>query len=150
MKKSITGSLTGIAIVVAVDTLIRVIVSLYLDVEINLFRYNTYPGFIWELAICFLTLFSSFIGGAVAVSNSDMHRKTALILFGIWLMGVRYGQVHLSMEEELLLPIVALVFSLLAVMLVWKWMVMKKPKQPKIPDSTDTKHHVPKDEFTEL
>lgn len=152
MKKSITGSLTGVAIVVAIDTLIRVGISLYLDIEITLFRYNIFPGVVWELAICFLTLFTSFIGGAVAVSNSGIHRKTGLILFGVWLMALRYGQVHLSMEQELLLPVVALVFSLLSVMLVWKWMVHKTPQQP-IDDETehhDTKHHVPKPDSTGL
>lgn len=148
MKKSLIGSLTGVAIVFALDTLIRVGVSLYLGTETILFRYNIYPGVIWELSLCFLTLFTSFIGGAVAVSNSGNHRKTGLILFGTWLMALRYGQVHLSMEQELLLPIVALIFSLLAVVLVWRWMVHKKLKttdfDPAAP--ADHKHHTPKSE----
>jgi|GEM_PF-561286 hypothetical protein len=126
MKKNIIGSLIGVAIVVAADTIVRVIVSIFLESEVSLFLYNIYPGFTWSLLICSLTLVTSFLGGAFAVTYSDIKKRFSLILFAIWLMAIRYGQVHYVMDRELLLPIVALVFSLLAVILVWRFFLTGK------------------------
>lgn len=146
MKKSFIGSLIGIAIVVAADTIIRVIFSTSLDIEISLFRYDVYPGIIWELLICFLTLLTSFLGGAFAVTYADVKKQVGLFLFGVWLMGIRYGQIHYAMEQELLLPVVALVLSLGAVILVWRFFLKnKKPtfQEPAENASYDKKHHSP-------
>lgn len=130
MKKSLIGSLIGVAIVVAADTFIRVIISIALDIEISLFLYNIYPGITWSLLVCSLTLVTSFIGGAFTVSYTETKERLGLILYGIWLMAVRYGQIHYAMDVELLLPIVALVFSLLAVVLVWRFFLSKKKTTP--------------------
>lgn len=150
MKKSLIGSLIGVAIVVAADTIIRVIASISLDIEVSLFLYNIYPGFTWSLLICSLTLLTSFLGGAFAVTYADMKKKLALIMFGVWLMAVRYGQIHYAMEVELLLPIVALVFSLLSIVLVWRFFLGRKkasnvgPAEPSAdPIGADKKHHSP-------
>lgn len=150
MKKSIIGSLIGIAIVVAADTIIRVIISIALDSEVSLFLYNIYPGITWSFLICSLTLVTSFLGGAFTVTYSDVKKQMALILFGVWLMAVRYGQIHYVMQQELLLPIVALVFSLLALILVWRFFLSGKTKHvtehsPSTPvaDPHHKKHHSP-------
>jgi len=125
MKKNIIGSLIGVAIVVAADTIIRVIISISLDIDIEIFQYDKY-GITWSLFICSSTLVTSFLGGAFAVTYSDMKKRLGMTMFGIWLMAVRYGQIHYLMEQELLLPIVALVFSLLAVVLVWRFFLTGK------------------------
>jgi len=150
MKKSLIGSLIGVAIVVAADTIIRVIVSISLESEVSLFLYNIYPGFTWSLLICSLTLVTSFLGGAFTVTYTDIKKKPGLIMFGVWLMAVRYGQIHYAMEQELLLPIVALVFSLLSIVLVWRFF-LKSTKafqteqvEPSAdPGAADKKHHSP-------
>lgn len=150
MKKSLIGSLIGVAIVVAADTIIRVIASISLNIDVSLFLYNIYPGFTWSLLICSLTLLTSFLGGAFAVTYADIKKKFALFMFGVWLMAVRYGQIHYAMEVELLLPIVALVFSLLSIVLVWRFFLGRKqasdagPVEPSAdPIDTDKKHHSP-------
>lgn len=151
MKKSIIGSLIGVLVVVAADTLIRVIISLSLESEVSLFLYTIYPGISWSLLICGLTLVTSFLGGVFTVTYTDTKKKFGLILFGVWLMMVRYGQIHFAMDRELLLPIVALVFSLLSVVLVWRFYISRN----KTPDAeasapgidheppTHKKHHSP-------
>lgn len=144
MKKSFIGSLIGIAIVVAADTIIRVIFSIALDFEISLFRYNIYPGILWELLICSLTLLTSFLGGVFTVTYADLRKQTGLIIFGVWLMGVRYGQIHYAMEQELLLPIVALILSLGALIIVWKTFLKNKKsvlEEPAESGSHDRRHH---------
>lgn len=152
MRKSFFGSLIGVAIVVAADTIIRVILSIALGSDVSLFLYNIYPGFTWSLLVCSLTLITSFIGGAFAVTYADIKKKLALIMFGVWLMIIRYGQVHYAMEQELLLPIVALVFSLLSIVLVWRFFLRQKkapvseqsePSANPDPGAADKKHHSP-------
>jgi hypothetical protein len=150
MRKSFFGSLIGVAIVVAADTIIRVILSIALGSDVSLFLYNIYPGFTWSLLVCSLTLITSFIGGAFAVTYADIKKKLGLIMFGVWLMVVRYGQVHYAMERELLLPIVALVFSLLSIVLVWRFFLRQKKTsateytEPSAsPGAADKKHHSP-------
>jgi hypothetical protein len=152
MKKNIIGSLIGVAIVVAADTIVRVIVSIFLESEVSLFLYNIYPGFTWSLLICSLTLVTSFLGGAFAVTYSDIKKRFALILFAVWLMAIRYGQIHYVMDRELLLPIVALIFSLLAVILVWRFFLTGKKipavaaehTEPPSENGTEhKKHHSP-------
>lgn len=152
MKKSIIGSLIGVAIVVAADTIIRVIVSTSLNIPVDLFLYETY-GITWSLLLCALTLVTSFLGGIFSVTYADVKKRLALIMYGVLLMAVRYGQIHYAMELELLLPIVALVFSLLAVVLVWRFFLSKKKTTPMAEPSgpvadTEThaqhkKHHSP-------
>ena len=150
MKKNLIGSLIGVAIVVAADTIIRVILSISLDSQVSLFLYNIYPGLTWSLLVCALTLVTSFMGGAFAVTYTNEKKKLGLIMFAIWLMAVRYGQIHYAMEEELLLPIIALVFSLLAVVLVWRFFLNRnkalkteRTESPAEPDATNKKHHSP-------
>lgn len=150
MKKNLIGSLIGVAIVVAADTIIRVIISIALDSEISLFMYNIYPGITWSFLVCALTLITSFTGGAFTVTYSDGNKRLGLIIFGIWLMAVRYGQIHYAMDQELLLPIVALVFSLLALILVWRFFLTGKSKRTAEPSaltpeegSQHKKHHSP-------
>lgn len=149
MKKSLIGSLIGVAIVVAADTIIRVIISLIFNIDVTLFLYEIY-GIPWSLLICSLTLITSFLGGAFAVTNADSKKKLALIMFGIWLMAIRYGQIHFVMEQELLLPIVSLVFSLLSVVLVWRFFLGGKKasateqvEPSAAPGANDKKHHSP-------
>ena len=150
MKKSLIGSLIGVAIVVAADTIIRVIASISLNIDVSLFLYEVYPGFTWSLLICSLTLLTSFLGGAFAVTYADINKKIGLFMFSVWLMAVRYGQVHYAMEQELLLPIVALVLSLLSLVLVWRFFLgQTKEVAPDLtepgadPENADKKHHSP-------
>lgn len=152
MKKGIIGSLIGVAIVVAADTIIRVIVSTSLNIPVELFLYEMY-GIPWSLLICSLTLVTSFLGGVFSVTYADIKKRFALIMYGVWLMAVRYGQIHYVMEVELLLPIVTLVFSLLAVVLVWRFFLSNKkttplaePSGPVVdtePHAQHKKHHSP-------
>lgn len=150
MKKSLIGSLIGVAIVVAADTIIRVIASISLNIEVSLFLYEVYPGFTWSLLICSLTLLTSFLGGAFAVTYADIKKKVGLFMYAVWLMAVRYGQVHYVMEQELLLPIVALVLSLLSIVLVWRFFLGRKKESGSDqadpiadPEIADKKHHSP-------
>lgn len=143
MKKSIIGSLIGVSVVVAADTLIRVIISLSLESEVSLFLYNIYPGISWSLLICALTLVTSFLGGVFAVTYTATKKKFALIMFGVWLMAVRYGQIHFAMDRELLLPIVALVFSLLSIVLVWRFYISRKKTPDVEPSAPVEDHHEP-------
>lgn len=139
MKKSIIGSLIGLAIVIAADTLIRVIITLFTEAPMNLFRYDIYPGFIWGLLISLLTFVTSYAGAAFTITYADHKKKTALISFAILLIIVRYGQIHYVMNYELFLPILSLILSLIGVWLAWKFFFKKKPETV-----SHKKHHQPK------
>ncbi len=148
MKKSIIGSLIGIAIVVAADTLIRVGISLALEGEVSLFRYNIYPG-IWAFFISFITLLTSFMGAAFTITYADQKKQFGLICFSLWLILVRYGQIHIVMDYELFLPITSLILSLIGIGLAWKFFFKKEqgemvddadPVVEKKYHNTDTNH----------
>lgn len=142
MKSNIIGSLTGLTVVIAADLLIRVILSLTLKTELLLFQYKAYPQLYWGVLVCLLTFVTSFIGGAVAVRNSETKKTASLVLFGVLLMALRYGQIHYIMDVELLLPIVALVLSLGATILVWKFFL--KNRKETIEEEPPAKtHHRP-------
>jgi membrane protein implicated in regulation of membrane protease activity len=64
-------------------------------------------------------------------------------MFGVWLMAVRYGQIHFAMDRELLLPIVALVFSLLSIVLVWRFYISRKKTPDVEPSAPVEDHHEP-------
>lgn len=128
MKKSIIGSLIGIAIVVAADTLVRVGISLALEGEVSLFRYNIYPG-IWGFLISFITLLTSFVGAAFTITYADKQKQFGVICFAIWLILIRYGQIHIVMDSELFLPITSLILSLIGVGLAWKFFFKKKQRE---------------------
>lgn len=142
MKKSVIGSLIGIAIVVAADTIIRVGISLALEGEVSLFRYNIYPG-IWGFLISFLTLITTFIGAAFTITYADTNKQFGLVCFTLWLSMIRYGQIHIIMDYELFLPITSLILSLVGVGLAWKFFFKKK--QGKMVNEADQvpekKHH---------
>ncbi|REL37636.1 hypothetical protein DYD21_07580 [Rhodohalobacter sp. SW132] len=146
MKKSIIGSFIGLAIVVAADTLIRVIISLTTHHPLSLFHYEIYDGFIWAIVICASTFATSFAGGAFTVTYADKNKLVGLISFGILLTLIRYGQIHYVMETELLFPMVSLFLSLVALFLVWKFYLRKKGKpshQQEPPETGGKKHHQP-------
>jgi len=147
MKRGIIGSLIGIAIVIAADLILRVILALTLEAELSFFSYANYPGFFWGFIISIFALVSSFLGGAFTVNYADSKKLLSLITFGILLMILRYGQIHVVMERELMLPILTLIFSLIAVALVWKFFIRKKQmstgKDEVHPNKNKNKHHYP-------
>jgi len=130
MKKSLAGSLIGIAVVVAIDTVIRVAVSVATEAPVHLFRYDIYPGILIGFSLSFLTLFSSFAGAALTISYADVQKKTGAVLFIIWLIMIRYGQIHYVLDDELFTPILSLIISLIGAGLAWKFFLIKKTTSP--------------------
>jgi len=129
MKKSLLGSLIGLAVVVAADTIIRVVIALTTGQPVTLFRYEMYDGFIWAVIISGATFFTSFAGGALTVTYADEKKRIGLASFGLLLILVRYAQIHYVMEIELLFPMISLFLSLLSLFFVWKFF-FRKNKSP--------------------
>lgn len=141
MKKSLVGSLIGICIIIAVDSFIRVIVSVYSGTDILMISYSAYPGIMWPAALTIFTGFSTFIGGMFALTFGRGKPKTTGITFAVLVILIRYSQVHLLIGQEMLLyPILAMVLSIGALILSWNLTGGKNNKEKKV------KHHQPADD----
>lgn len=145
MKRTIIGSLIGIAIVIAADIIIRVLITLLTEAPMNLFRYDIYPGFIWGFIISLLTLITSFTGAAFTITYADEKKKFGLFVFAFWMVIVRYGQIHYVMDFELFLPILSLILSLIGIGLAWKFFLKKKMEDSLGDETKKTQksHHQP-------
>jgi len=144
MKKSIIGSLIGLAIVIAADTIIRAIVALITDAPMNLFNYTIYPGFIWGLLISLLTFVTTYAGAAFTITYADIKKQFGLIFFTFLIIVVRYTQIHIVMNVELFFPILSLILSLIGIWLAWKFFLKKKVKGDYPEDrKAEKKHHQP-------
>jgi len=141
MKKSILGSLVGIAIVVTLDSFARVAISLYTTQDILMFAYSSFPGPIWPILLTLIAGVSSFLGGIFSLTYSKSHQAVAAALFVFFIILLRYGQLHLLIDREtLFFPITALILSLGGVFLAWQ---LAKSKQGVTDEST---YHYPSDE----
>lgn len=144
MKKSIIGALIGLAIVIAADTVIRVLVTFLPDTPINLFGYADYPGFFLGLFVSLLTFVTTYAGAAFTITYADKNKQFGLIFFTFLVIVVRYTQIHIVMHEELFLPILSLILSLIGIWLAWKFFLKKKVKaEPPADKNMDKKHHQP-------
>lgn len=142
MKNLVLGSLIGLAIVFAFDTLIRIIISLSIDTDIRVFEYEAYRGMFWKLIIASSTLITTFAGAFYALNNAKDRQLTVVLLFGALIVALRYGQIHyiVGTAESLFFPISALVFSLLGIVGAWK-LTHRKPAPTK---EKEPRHHQPK------
>jgi hypothetical protein len=152
MKKSLLGSFVGLCIIIALDSLSRVIISIYMNEEILMFSYSDYPGLIWPWLLTGIAAFSSFFGAMFALTFGREKRLLTFITFLILTGLMRYGQLHLLMETETLLyPILALIFSLAGIILAWRLLKpsIKKAQTPsEEAESTQEskgRHHHPND-----
>lgn len=150
MKKSLLGSLIGISIIFSIDSLSRVIVSLYNNQDILMFSYSEYTGF-WPVLLVAISAFSSFFAAMFALTYGRSNQILTLITF-ILLGGLyRYGQILLLQDTEgLLLPVVALILTLVSILLAWRLMrPSKTAKDDAAAESKETnktptkKHHHP-------
>ncbi|MDZ7718934.1 MAG: hypothetical protein U5K72_08970 [Balneolaceae bacterium] len=146
MKKSLLGSLIGISIIFSIDSLSRVIISLYENEDILMFSYSLYSGF-WPVLLVAIAAFSTFFGAMFALSYGREKRVFSLIIFILFAGLYRYGQiVILDDTEGLLFPVIALVLSLISIFLAWKLIGRSKSKdnQDKSePPISPQKHHHP-------
>jgi hypothetical protein len=138
MKKSILGSFVGIAIVVAFDSFARVIISLYMNTEILMIAYSSFPGLVWPLLLTFIAGFAAFFGAMFSLTYGRSHLIITGILYLILISTLRYGQLHLLIgQETLFYPITALFLSIVGAGLAWYLVKKNKPK------AEGKKHHDP-------
>jgi len=144
MKKSLLGSLIGISIIFSIDSISRVIISLYENEDILMFSYSLYSGF-WPILLLAIAAFSTFFGAMFALTYGREKQVFSLVLFLLFAGLFRYSQILLLDDTEgLLYPILALILSLLSIFLAWK---LVRPSKTQ----TDTgelqtppkKHHQP-------
>lgn len=152
MKRSLLGSLIGISIILSIDSISRVIISLYENEEILMFSYSLYPGF-WSILLIAIAAFSTFFGAMFALTYGRQKQILTLILFTILAGLFRYGQLLLLDDTEgLLFPVIALVVSLFSILLAWRLIRPSKSKKSQNDDdefdtsSTQTHHHYPVDD----
>ncbi|MEX0646247.1 MAG: hypothetical protein WEA56_00420 [Balneolaceae bacterium] len=140
MKKSILGSFVGLAIIIAIDSFSRVVVSLYMQHDIMMIAYTAYPGIFWPLMLTLIAGFAAFFGSMFGLTYGRDHRVVTVSLLIALVLFLRYGQLHLLMgQEALFYPITALVLSLGGILLAWQ---LTKNRQP----SDDFTHHQPVEE----
>lgn len=148
MKKSILGSLVGIAIVVTLDSFARVIISLYMQHDILMFAYSSYPGIIWPILLTIIAGFSSFFGAMFSLTYGRDHKFTSGLMFVLFLLLLRYGQLHLLIgqepQESLFYPITALVLSLGGAFIAWQ--LISNQKHSPV-EENETTHHFPEDDY---
>lgn len=142
MKHAISAGFIGIAITIALDSLARVAISIYLQFDILMIAYSSYPGIVWPFILTLVAGVTSFLGGAFSLTYERAKKKTSLTIFLVLLIILRYGQIHLLIDtEQLLYPILAMILSLLGLFLAWKLAVGRKKEK--------ATHHFPSDEDAE-
>ncbi len=140
MKKSILGGFIGLSIVLSLDSLMRVLIALYVDEQILMFSYTGYPGFLPVILITVMAGISSFLGCLFVLTYDKNHQIAGLILFILLLSGLRYGQIHLLYPTEgILYPILGFILSLIAIFLAWK--VVRPSKSEKDAEKFNQQHH---------
>jgi len=140
MKKSILGGLIGLSIVLSLDSLVRVLIALYVDEQILMFSYTGYPGWLSVILITMMAGLSSFLGALFVLTYDKTHQVAGLILFSILLAGFRYGQIHLLYPTEgIIYPIIGFILSLIAIFLAWK--VVRPSKSEKDAGKFNQQHH---------
>lgn len=144
MKKGIIGSFVGVAIVIALDSFSRVVISLYTNNEMMMISYSSFDGLLWPVLLTVIAGFSVFFGAMFSLTYGRNHINTTAILFFILITGLRYGQIHLLIGyESLFYPITALILSLLGMALAIK--LVRNHKIPKSTIEPDPKHHHPEE-----
>lgn len=135
MKRSLLGSFIGISIILSIDSISRVIISLYNTQDIFMFSYTEYTGF-WPILLVAIAAFSTFFGAMFALTYGRQKQIFSLILF-ILLTGLfRYSQLLLLDDTEgLLYPVIALVLSIFSVLLAWR--LVRSPKAKNSDESND-------------
>lgn len=129
MKKSLLGSFIGVSIILSIDSLSRVIISLYENQEILMFSYSLYTGF-WPILLLGIAAFSTFFGAMFALTYGREKKVFSLILFIVFVGLFRYGQIVILQDTEgLLFPVVALVVSLFSILIAWRLVRPSKPKK---------------------
>lgn len=147
MKKSFLGSLVALSIIFSIDSLSRVIISLYENQDILMFSYSEYTGF-WPILLVAIAAFSTFFGAMFALTYGREKQVFSLILFMILAGTYRYGQILLLDDTEgLLNPIIVLILSLLSIFVAWKLVRPSKGEKEKVKEEVETpaptasKHH---------
>lgn len=142
MKHSILGSLVGIAIVIALDSITRVILSTYTGQEILMFSYSSFEGLLWPVMLTILAGLTSFLGALFSINYGKSHKVITALLFLLLLVVLRYGQIHLLMStESLFYPITALVLSIGGTFIAWQIIKDKVSSRPAPVE--ETRHHYP-------
>jgi hypothetical protein len=139
MKNAIIGSLVGIAVVIALDSILRVVLAVYSGISIPMISYEEFD-FMWALILTIFAGFSAFLGGLFSLNFGKTHKVMTVILFAALLILMRYIEIHLLYPHETLFyPVTALILSLAGLFLAWQIMAGKgKSKEPK-----DQYHHYP-------
>ncbi|MDZ7757460.1 hypothetical protein [Rhodohalobacter sp.] len=131
MKKALVGSLIGVAIVVALDSFARVIISIYMGLNYPMISYSEFPGIIWPMLLTLIGGFSVFFGAMFTLTYGRSHRLVALLNLLFFIILLRYGQIYLLTGiESLFYPITTLVLSLGSILLAWQLTDPKKNSAP--------------------
>lgn len=138
MKNALLGSLVGIAVVIALDSILRVLLAVYGGISIPMISYEDFD-FIWALTLTIFAGFSTFLGGIFSLTFGKTHKVMTVGLFTVLIILIRYTQIHLLYPQETLFyPITALVLSLAGVFLAWQ-LSARKGKSGK--ETKDQYHH---------
>jgi len=133
MKKALVGSLIGVAIVVALDTFARVIISIYMGLNYPMISYTEFPGIIWPMLLTLIGGFTVFFGAMFTLTYGRTNRLVALLNLLFFIILLRYGQIYLLTGiESLFYPITTLVLSLGSILLAWQ---LTDPKKKSVPDA---------------
>jgi len=135
MKKALVGSLIGVAIVVALDTFARVIISIYMGLNYPMISYTEFPGIIWPMLLTLIGGFTVFFGAMFTLTYGRTNRLVALLNLLFFIILLRYGQIYLLTGiESLFYPITTLVLSLGSILLAWQ---LTDPKKKSVPDEQE-------------
>lgn len=127
MKKSIIGSLVGIAIVIALDTFARVVISIYMGLNYPMISYTEFSGIIWPILLTLIGGFTVFFGAMFSLTYGRSHRVITMLSFLTLTILLRYGQIYLlTGKESLFYPITTLVLSLGSILIAWQLTGNKK------------------------
>mgnify|MGYP005845221203 CR=1 FL=1 len=141
MKKAIYGIIGGLSTVIALEAFIRLVISIYLKLDIIFLGYSAYPGMFWPIFLVLITAFTSFFGGMLAGTVGRNHLYVVLSIYVLILFIIRVAQLQYIINTEAgfnssFYASVALIVSILGA--VGSWLLLKRNRTGSQENSVQT------------
>ncbi len=132
MKKKLKSVSVGLFCVIFIDTLSRVILTVYIGSDFSPFSYTIYPEF-WPYLVGLIDLFAAFFGAMMVITLSGK-KWVPFILYLVVLSLWRISPLLLMPSEPQWIVITSTVLSLAAAFGSRQFIVEKREPEPEDPE----------------
>jgi len=143
MKKALYGIIGGLSTVIALEAFIRLVISVYLKLDIIFLGYSSFPGVFWPVFLVLITSFTSFFGGMLAGTVGRAHLYVVLSIYVLLLFIIRVAQLQYIINIDpgfnaSFYSSSALIVSILGAVASWLLLKRNQNKSKSNPVQTDS------------